>query len=838
LSITIKPIIKDILGENYEINFTFEATQQHTLPEWDSDPIVTPEFPGWNDNINFISEISEDEGFVFKSDVPFHNIVKWIDLKQDISGDVSLMDVQREFRLSEDNYTWSEWYELTLENMNKYAVRYSFIFLEFKYVAQPLEVSPVTEENKNILYKIPITKPTNIGWTTVISEGSAYSFEIGAPHENLIYKIGDYTLTPNCILFGTVLQTATNIPNAGDNIFINPLFQGIELDDITELIIEQVDSIIVENNKKTLYLKSVSLIADKTDDRVDALFTLTFPGERMVLTPPFLMKVFSITDYQLSVSGLTDSRILDIQYRYSANKKRWSRWEILTQENISTINIDKLSFFYIEVAFTRTGTDIDGEISIDDLVFIGDIQNVTADYQKINKFGLRSDCDYCDDCADDCADDNEAIEHWGDACKGTFNPYEIYKNVGVYNKLSNDVVNIYGWSVTYYTTSPDGAGKDRFLNEYQLYNYEEYKDIKVIPADNKFPESMLVMNGFDFALLESFEVHITKDIFKQAFGLNKRPAKKDKLWFCQANKLYQVEHSQSFKDFMNSSVYYKLKLKPATNDMAIGNVESTNLSDLMANNSHEALFGMDITNETKKITNKTFQDNLTEDVVRQSLKAPIVNYDLQNGANLISRNYYNFTTLTDNTAIVYEKLDTVLNEGDDRTFMCWFNISEMKDNQSYNFIRNKNKSNEGYDISYSNGNIEIELNNLYYEIDILLDTNKWYALMITFNQRQHKLEYAVYTRFGSAIPGTHSLNDLKLIIDGTEELEPQAWVDSNMVLKILGSPMYYTNMRIFSTAIPKDKHFKILNQYIIKDTSKLLISDNSNRKVITPKHRF
>jgi hypothetical protein len=861
LSLIINPTIKDILGENFEVTFTFNESQHHNPHIWDNEPTITlkdgietpdslddfrinypesPQFNGWTgaenyvtDGINYVSAIDEHEGFVFRAEKPFYNIFKWVDIKEVINGDTDFIYTYKQFRCSQDTYVWSDWYDLDIDNLNEFASRYPEIYLEFKYIALPVDGGFNTT--------IPFIKPNTIGWTKLKVDGKDYTFSKSYPKSGLVFKIGNTILSSNSILFGTHLPTATATPKEGDYIFLNPLFQGLRLNNITDLVIEHTEREVDTDLIKTVYLDSLYLVGEKVEDTTDSLFSLSRIGERVVLTPPFLMKVFKITGFQLSVSGLSDSRTLDIQFRYSSNRKKWSKWEVLTHENITTIRIDKLSFFYIEVAFTRTGTDecCGSLISINDLIFEGDIQNVTADYQKINKFGLRSDCDYCECSGDECADIKDATAEWKDpSLKGTFNPYEIYKNVGVYNKLANDVVNVYGWSVTYYTTAPDGAGKDRFLNEYQLLNYGEFKDIKVIPADNKFPESMLVMNGFDFALLESFEVHITIDIFKDAFGVDKRPAKKDRLWFCQANKLYEVEHSQRFKDFMNSSVYYKLKLKPATNDMGMGNIESTNLGDLMANNSHEALFGLDIKDETNKLTNKTFMDNLTEDVVRLSLKAPIVDFDLQNGANLISRNYYDFNTLNGNTAIIYQKLETAIGKSDDRTFLCWFNISDLKDDQTYNFINNQSHNGNGYDISYSNNVLLIQWSSMQYEINITLDKSNWYGIIVTFNQRQHKLEYALYKRFGNKTAGTHSLNDLDLVLEGVETLEPQSWNEDSAVLQVKGSPMYYTNMRIFKMSIPKDSHFKILNQYIIKDTSHLLIADNANRKVITPKHRF
>jgi hypothetical protein len=864
LSLIINPQIKDELGDNFEALFTFPIPEvQHDPYHWNNDPILSlkdgivtpetvddfiitvpesPQFPGfegedtYSSGINYVSKIDELEGFIFRSENPYTNIAKWLEVEEDVTGDTDRLYIFKQFRISFDNYVWSDWADLTVDNLNLYAAGASELFIEFKYFALP------AENRFNTV--IPVDIPKTIGWSKVSSGSHVYTFDKDYSDKGtLTFKIGDVELTSNNILFGKQLQTAGSVPKEGDYIFINPLFQNIKIDYDTVLEISFVESELVAEHANALYLHSLRLIAEKEEERVEELFALSNIGERKILTPPFLMKVFKITNFHLSVSGVTDTRTLEVHYRYSANRKKWSNWEVLTKKNISTIQIDTLSFFYIEVAFTRTGTDAscDSKIYVNDLVFEGDIQNVTADYQKINKFGLRSDCDYCDTCGDACAGDEsepKPQDEWNDPTKqGTFTPYEIYKNVSLYNKLANDAVNTIGWEVTYYTTAPDGAGKDRFLKEYQLYNYGEYKDIKVIPADNKLPDSALVMNGFDFALMESFEVHITKDMFKRAFGLDARPAKKDRIWFCQSNKLYEVEHSQPSNNFMDADVYYKLRLKPASNDLSIGNIESTSLGDLMKNNSIDSLFGDAIQQDMDKVMKKDTLANLSDSTSRKSLKAPTAKYDLQNGVNLVSRNYYSLQTLAGRPAVIYKATDSIMVESEDRTFMCWFNINELTDSHSYNFIDN-HYNDQGYNVSYEAGRFIIRWNSLVYEAPVTLAADTWYAVIINMNQRQQKLEWNVYSRYSPTTAGSHSINDLKLIAKGEEELVPQSWNNDKLVLQVIGSPMFYTNMRIFKTSIPEDKHFRVLNQYIIKDTTDLLVADNANNKIIAPSHKF
>ena len=75
------------------------------------------------------------------------------------------------------------------------------------------------------------------------------------------------------------------------------------------------------------------------------------------------------------------------------------------------------------------------------------------------------------------------------------------------------------------------------------------------------PSCQIVMNQFDLTLFDSFEVHITKEAFKQAFGVQRRPSKEDLLYFCDINRMFIVDHAQQFRNFNNAAVYYKVVLK-------------------------------------------------------------------------------------------------------------------------------------------------------------------------------------------------------------------------------------------------------------------------------------
>jgi hypothetical protein len=64
------------------------------------------------------------------------------------------------------------------------------------------------------------------------------------------------------------------------------------------------------------------------------------------------------------------------------------------------------------------------------------------------------------------------------------------------------------------------------------------------------------MNQFDLNLFDTMEAHITKQQFKEIFGLKEDLVKK--ISYTNVNRMYQVDHAQQFRSFNNAAVYYKL----------------------------------------------------------------------------------------------------------------------------------------------------------------------------------------------------------------------------------------------------------------------------------------
>ena len=339
----------------------------------------------------------------------------------------------------------------------------------------------------------------------------------------------------------------------------------------------------------------------------DGSTAYVMPGKEIIIKAPYIYKVFGLTGYEV-VTG-SDITQADLKWRYSQdNSRTWSRWEPMSQDNVKTANISPIRFFQVEFSVHNNGNI---PMSIQDINLLGDFQNVSKDYFKSNLMGIRDNCTsntvgagYYDQSGNfvsypnpsgaqgsvssgisgaNCQTDQNGsvLPSLTEANKaGLYNPYQQNEAQTLLNKMSTDAAELFGHKVIYFATDPDSKGTDMTLHEYQLYNVACQGDIKVSVENNNFPDSQIVMNQFDLNLFSTMEVHITKKMFKEVFGPQRRPAKEDFIYFCQLNRMYSVDHAQQFRNFNNSAVYYKLILKKF-NMAANVNVDDQSINDTL-----------------------------------------------------------------------------------------------------------------------------------------------------------------------------------------------------------------------------------------------------------------
>lgn len=599
-------------------------------------------------------------------------------------------------------------------------------------------------------------------------------------------------------------------------------------------------------------------------------------GQSFFLKAEEVYKVFNISGYQLITTGITPNRNIDVQYRFSQDSGRtWTVWEPLTTANITTVKFSPIRFFEIEYKITRIGTDVDGDIRIYGLNLEGEFQNVSKDYFKTNLMGIRECCPSCsnipltaDACAcleaggilngnvaggdqnlelnDNCTLPDSYNAPLTDSEKANlFKPYELDKAVTFYNSVSNSTNEVFGHEVTYFVTAPDTNGIDHSFHEYQLYNVICDENIKVSVDKNQFPDNQVTFNQFDLSLFETFEIHITKDSFKQAFGVDKRPSKEDFLFFCNLNRMFQVEHAQPFKDFNNSAVYYKVILKKYNKKASVKAGDTTigdRIAQLTKNSTLDELMGAEQLQDKQKVANKDEHRTLSQDVIRYSFNASIVKELIDNASIVINKYSYDLSSVEyGEEAIRYKKVDKQVKVSDNRAYMAWFRVNNYAENETYNFITNYDiDNNNGYILDLVNGEFAFTFNTTSYTMPVAnLSDGVWYCYLINVDQRQRKVSQYLYKRNVEddeqyKASRLHN-SDLKLVTSQTETFVIDEFeFNRDIDIIINASDMSLTNIRLFNDVIPEDKHNKVLNQNIIRDSHFLILADNSNKRVDLP----
>jgi len=390
---------------------------------------------------------------------------------------------------------------------------------------------------------------------------------------------------------------------------------------------------------------AVSIAGEYEFNWTDGPFTLTESIDEVVLMPKDTYKIFSISDFQVITDDIGN---LEIHYRVTQdNGRTYSNWEPLTKSNISTYRFNNLRFAKVEYK-VKLIYPPSQPINVYDIILIGNFQNVSANYLKTNRYGVREDClttylkpltgntDTCGWNISTQSGDTYGMapgngqrtpaislydlnmNYWtqelscystsSSSSNGTvpsggvtatltaenaqigdstyWKPYEITKITSFANMLANQINDIFAWEVDYHLTDPDSNGTDYILHEYQLFNIVDMKKLKILVPDNKFPDNTVKFNQFNLDLFDTFEIHILKDEFKRKFGIDKRPAENDILFICPINRLFYVKHAQIYRDVMNAGFYYKVILEKYEQKANIRNLheESKAILDVITKN--------------------------------------------------------------------------------------------------------------------------------------------------------------------------------------------------------------------------------------------------------------
>lgn len=618
-------------------------------------------------------------------------------------------------------------------------------------------------------------------------------------------------------------------------------------------------------------VREINIIGERKLDPIFEPYILT-PDTPVIFTNQDTYKVYSITGFNTYLSDTNAS--VELTFRYTQNQGRlWSAWIPLTADNLKTIKFDPIRFCNFQFGFKNNESY---DVKLNDLELIGEFNNITAGYKSIAKLGIKTQCnpllaadaDGCCKACSDCDTPWSGIDDTTD-CKTcdddiiNLNDKSLWTSqIKLYNELNNYMNKANSWKVTYCLADPDGKGIDTILYEQQLHNIILMKDINIIVPDNQFPTDAPVFNGFDMDLMQTFEVHITKDTFKKAFGVEFRPGKKDILYFCDLNQLWEVNSQFPKRGFMNAETYYRVILikyndrkdrkfvDQGANDLIGALTKHTTLDDL---------FNIDNTQQLNKAAKdkKAIIDNSSQQYtpttlisVRKSMDTKVIikPEEIWNASLTVAKSVYQLPIkLTDpqTTKLVEYNLIDNVNKGDNRAISFWFKTEDYNSTYKYSILNNTNFGGIGYYVEIFNNTLKFVFNTTVYNLQIALSNDTWYCILINLNQIQQQVELAIYKRQdenGITLTDSKLLLVNKMIFDNVTPAE--FILDANMYIGKCNTfdgtgnrkKWYLTNLRIYNTVVDSKTRSKVLNENVVNDNHLTLLVDNAEEKITLPNY--
>lgn len=448
-------------------------------------------------------------------------------------------------------------------------------------------------------------------------------------------------------------------------------------------------------------------------EQLDSALNFTYIGNYRVLTwdKPFeYVTAFNGWIIDASHSNNTGSVLnandIAIDFRYSIDGTTWSLWTNvgtalggLTNEysDLFSIPLDPNNKFYPEFRFTSVLVNDDGTIvynteePIDPSIVIVNFE-LDLEYAATPEVVIFKPAPICTDEVS-----NRPILFSN--CNFTFNPYAVNRALNMYQDLSLMVNNVFGLDVNYYSVQPQARGKDVVLKEYTIFDVVDEKCVKILVPQNQFPDNKINFDPFGLQFEEPFEVQIDRRYFESLFGKGSQPRKRDIIYFPLTNRIYQINSTYLFRDFMNAPVYFKIELKkytPRSNTYFQDPAYKEELDGISLTTSD--LFGEEVqAEEIKSSKPQQYATTITQmeqDPIRSYVykDLSIIEYDLNNNWTIVLNNYYDlYQAFADDSefgydpnryrnAIRYKSLPKS-NSSTELAYTCWFSLKNFYDNQ-------------------------------------------------------------------------------------------------------------------------------------------------------------
>lgn len=447
-------------------------------------------------------------------------------------------------------------------------------------------------------------------------------------------------------------------------------------------------------------------------EQLDSALNFTYIGNYRILSwdNPFTyvtkFKGWIIDAGNSNNSGsILDADDIAIDFRYSIDGKTWSLWTNvgtalggLTNEfsDLFEITLDPNNKFYPEFRFTSVLVNDDGTLiyntdepidpSIVIVQFELDLEYAPTPEKVISKPALI------------CSNEVSTRPVIFSDCNFTFNPYAVNKALNLYQDLSQMVNKVFGLEANYYSVQPQGRGKDVILREYTLFNVVDEKCVKILVPQNQFPDNKINYDPFGLQFENPFEIQIDRKYFESIFGKGSQPRKRDILYFPITNRIYEINSTYLFRDFMNAPVYFKIELQkysPRSNTYFQDPAYKEELEGIAVTT--QELFGEEVKSEELKSSKPqqyaTTITQMSQDPIRSYVynDLPIIEYDLNNNWTIVLNNYYDLSeAFSDTTEFIFDpsryknavryKSLPLLRDNEELAYTCWFTLRDFYDN--------------------------------------------------------------------------------------------------------------------------------------------------------------
>lgn len=525
----------------------------------------------------------------------------------------------------------------------------------------------------------------------------------------------------------------------------------------------------------------------------------------------------------------------EYEYRWSQTNGVFSQFNPLNNGSaygdLMAITFDTTKPVWIDVKAEVAGLTTGNSLSL---------LSITYTIETVD--GIIESCpNFCTECTDPFAM-NGCANIQVSCDTNIFNPYSLTKSISVYKQLSNIITSIFGHEVNYFRTEPDLRTSDVILMEYSLYNVVDNQTVKILVPDNEFPTEANTYDIFGIELAD-FEVHITAAEFESHFGLGTHPRNKDYMFIPIINRMYEISSVSLADEFNKTNSYWRVKLVKYQERSAVIKGQFDAATDVLVTGIEE-IFGEQIQDEyTKNLKEDQFQSVVStyndgiREFVNRNLK--IKDYDLKNRWTVVSKNYYDFTTMTLNDTALYYAAPSKVEPGKNAAFTAWFSPQFLSTSTTDYYLFGDNDALTGFRLTLSNTEFKLIVNGVeeVFTHGITLSKDKWYSYVVNVNNSFLQLEVNIYsldpnsnviTQVGGSnvLPQSSSNNLIREFSENRLMPLNIAW-DSTTNYACRANDMHMTNIRVFDTPIEYEQHSNILNQYVVRDNQRAIVIDNA-----------